>query len=166
MIVMSSSTIQDIIDEFPSYFLYVIYTGFIGIEFFFYMTQNALVPIFTMKEFQQRVSKLSEEEQVSFYVIIPSMIHSIVHSVFHNPSLFFGYSEPHNYERTIYLDEKWLALFHGIFDGYLLGDLLVVLGPNIFGFFLLRPSYICIKSMDIFDVLSINAILWFNNAVL
>merc|ERR1712183_16675 len=106
----------------------------IGIVFLFFLAQYALVPIFTTKEFQQRVSKLSEEEQANFYVTIPSMIHSIVQSVFHPAFIFFGYSEPHNHERTIYFDDKWPAFFQGIFVGYLLGDLLVVMGPKYLGF--------------------------------
>jgi len=128
------SVITDILQELPPYFLYGIYTGFIGIVYFFYVAQYLLIPFFTTKEFQQRVSKLSPKEKAYFYVTIPSMIHSIAHSVFHPGWIFFGYSEPHNNGRTIYFDDTWPTFFQGIFVGYLLGDLLVVLGPNYLGY--------------------------------
>ena len=59
--------IQDFVNDLPPYFLYGIYTGFIGIIFFFYLAKYVIVPFCTTKDFQDRISKLAKKDQNYFY---------------------------------------------------------------------------------------------------
>lgn len=133
IMMIPSKAVTDVLQELPPYFLYGIISGFLGTVIFFYLTKYVLIPVFTTKEFQQRMSKLSKKDQAYFYVTIPSMIHSILHTIFHPGYIFFGFSEQHNMARTLYFDNKWPAYFQGIFVGYLLGDF-SILGPNYLGY--------------------------------
>ena len=117
----SASTV--VMDEYefyiPPYFLYGILSGFVGVFVSFYLMKDVLVPNLTSNEFQTKVSKLKRKEKNFFYITLPSLVHSIAHSIFHPMYISVGLYTPEEYtnNRVTYFDPKFPAYFQGIFVG-------------------------------------------------